>query len=97
MEHLHQVYMQIFFDNHSPIRGVGDRVLDPSLFDEPVSPQTWIDKMKSNCGGWGIPTMLQRITPSDVYYEDYYTGERKYDDDYSLTYQEMENFSGLED
>lgn len=70
-------------------------VIDPSLFNSPVSKTTWKNKMEENCGGFGIPNISIRIKPSATYGYSIYNDNYSYDNNYSNTYYTLNLYSNL--
>ncbi|KIX22659.1 hypothetical protein SY27_02215 [Flavobacterium sp. 316] len=63
-------------------------VIDPSLFNQPVTITTWLNKMKYN-GGTVATTSYQN---SSVYYYDYVSNYTQYDNNYTDTYSTLANY-----
>lgn len=67
-------------------------VIDPSLFDGPVSIETWRESMLTNCAGYALPEYQQAIKPSYIYGRTA-NGNFNRDDDYSDTYATINQYS----
>lgn len=67
-------------------------VIDPSLFNQPVTINTWLNKMKFNGG----TVSVVRYQTSRVYYYDYASNYTQYDDNYSDTYYTLDNYRYLQ-
>lgn len=65
-------------------------VLDPGLFNSPVSLHTWLNKVRTTCKGMPRATISYEIRSSDIYR---LPDER--DDNYSHTYMTLDNYSTL--
>lgn len=67
-------------------------VIDPSIFNKPVTVSEWLNAMESGCVNGGVPSIYSEIRPATDYSPRYGAAGYIQDDDYSKTNKVLYNY-----